>query len=96
MSETKEIEEPGWKCVPTKPKGDRKQIPTASSKVSTSKKAKLDGLLSRTRGATIDQLQNALGWQPHTVRAAISRLRKTGHTIELEGKKNQKSYRLTV
>ncbi len=49
---------------------------TAKPMAGKSKKARLEGLLSRPRGATMGQLQKALGWQPHTVRAAISRLRK--------------------
>ena len=31
-------------------------------------------LLSRRSGASVAQLQKQFGWQPHTVRAAISRL----------------------
>lgn len=41
-------------------------------------------LLSRCNGATTAQLQRQLGWQPHTVRAAISRLRSSGLSIELD------------
>lgn len=40
-------------------------------------------LLSRRHGATVAQLQKQLGWQPHTVRAAISRLRSSGLSVEL-------------
>ncbi|MEM6408881.1 MAG: DUF3489 domain-containing protein, partial [Pseudomonadota bacterium] len=35
-------------------------------------------LLGRKSGASIAQIQKAFGWQPHTVRAAISTLRKSG------------------
>lgn len=41
-------------------------------------------LLVRRNGATVAQVQKQLGWQPHTVRAAISRLRSTGVSIELD------------
>ena len=41
-------------------------------------------LLSRPNGATVAQIQKRLAWQPHTVRAAISRLRASGVTIELD------------
>lgn len=41
-------------------------------------------LLSRRQGATIAQVQKQLGWQPHTVRAAICRLRSSGVSIELD------------
>jgi len=40
-------------------------------------------LLSRRHGATVAQLQKQLGWQPHTVRAAILRLRSSGLSLEL-------------
>ncbi|MEO0881402.1 MAG: DUF3489 domain-containing protein [Pseudomonadota bacterium] len=33
------------------------------------------------RGAGIDRLSAKLGWQPHTVRAAITRLRQRGYLI---------------
>lgn len=40
-------------------------------------------LISRKSGATIEQIEKVTDWQPHTVRAAISRLRKRGMTITL-------------
>ncbi|WP_299085597.1 DUF3489 domain-containing protein [uncultured Ruegeria sp.] len=45
----------------------------------------LQKLLSRKAGATITQIQNAFGWQPHSARAAISMMRKAGHTVERSG-----------
>ena len=39
-------------------------------------------LLTQKSGADIAQLQDATGWQSHSVRAAISRLRKVGYTID--------------
>lgn len=47
----------------------------------TSKRAQLIKLVSRKSGANISTLSGKLDWQPHTVRAEISRLRKTGLTI---------------
>ena len=38
-------------------------------------------LLARKGGATITQLQAATAWQPHSVRAALSGLRKKGTAI---------------
>ena len=38
-------------------------------------------LLKRRHGATIDQIRQATNWQPHSVRAALTRLRKKGHGI---------------
>lgn len=46
------------------------------------KTAILRKLLSRKTGADLDALQSATGWQPHSVRAALSGLRKTGYSID--------------
>ena len=45
------------------------------------KKDQLIALLSRKGGACISAISERLGWQPHTVRAAISGLRKQGLDI---------------
>lgn len=47
----------------------------------TSKRAQLMKLISRKSGASVEQLQAKLTWQPHTIRAEISRLRKTGLVV---------------
>ena len=39
-------------------------------------------LLERPDGASIEALQRATGWQPHSVRAALTGLRKKGHVID--------------
>ena len=36
------------------------------------KLGRLEGMLRRPEGATIDQIAKALDWQPHSVRGAIS------------------------
>jgi hypothetical protein len=46
-----------------------------------SKKLQILKLLRRPKGANIAQLTKATGWQAHSVRAALSRLRKQGHDI---------------
>ena len=38
-------------------------------------------LLQRQEGVTITQLTEATGWLPHTARAALTGLRKKGHTV---------------
>ena len=38
--------------------------------------------LCRSNGASIAQLQKSAGWQSHSVRAALTGLRKKGHNIE--------------
>ncbi len=39
-------------------------------------------LLRRPNGATIVQIQKTTGWQPHSVRAALTGLRKKGHDVQ--------------
>jgi len=45
-------------------------------------------LLRRDQGATLPELIEATGWLPHTTRAALTGLRKKGHTIE-RGKRDE-------
>jgi len=48
----------------------------------TTKAALLLTLLQRPEGAVTAELTEATGWLPHTVRAALTGLRKKGHPIE--------------
>ena len=46
---------------------------------------KLDQVLGAVRsrhGATMGDLVDATGWQPQSIRAALTRLRQRGHAIE--------------
>ncbi|WP_298309121.1 DUF3489 domain-containing protein [uncultured Erythrobacter sp.] len=61
-----------------------------------SKKTKLIQLMKRKGGVSLATAGKSLGWQPYTVRAAISRLRKAGHTIELTDTDKGKRYVLTA
>ncbi len=51
-------------------------------------------LLSRQNGAIPLQIQTDLAWQTHTVRAAISRLRRSGFLVELDQSGRVASYRV--
>ena len=51
-------------------------------------------LLKRKHGATLDQLTEATGWQAHTVRAALTGLKKKGHTIERTKENGVSRYRI--
>jgi hypothetical protein len=48
----------------------------------TSKIAAVTALLGRAEGASLDELVAATGWLPHTMRAALTGLRKKGQSIE--------------
>lgn len=56
---------------------DDRSEPRANSKL-----ALLVDLLSRDRGATVEELTTATGWLPHTTRAALTRLRHRGFGLE--------------
>ena len=45
------------------------------------KTATLVAMLVRAEGATLDQLVSATGWQPHTTRAALTRLKARGYVV---------------
>jgi predicted ArsR family transcriptional regulator len=48
----------------------------------TTKKQQLIGLLSGGKPVTADKVGRTLDWQPHTVRAAMTGLRKAGFVID--------------
>lgn len=52
-------------------------------------------LLKRTGGATLGELVDATGWLPHTTRAALTGLKKKGHSIERTKADGGSRYALT-
>jgi predicted ArsR family transcriptional regulator len=48
----------------------------------TTKRERLVRLLKATAGREIATLSRELGWQPHTTRAALTRLGQAGYAIE--------------
>jgi transcription initiation factor IIE alpha subunit len=50
--------------------------------------------LAAKAGATASELAEATGWQKHTVRGALSRLRTRGFAMRLEVEEDRKAYRL--
>jgi len=63
-------------------KRPNKRRPSASMEETPSGKAgTILTLLNRPKGARINELQKATGWQAHSIRAALTGLRKRGITI---------------
>jgi DNA-binding MarR family transcriptional regulator len=50
--------------------------------------------IGRKRGATLAELTEVTGWQPHTTRAALTRLRQRGFPAALTEEGGRKAYRL--
>lgn len=67
-------------------------------KPATTKATQLVELLSRSAGADLETMSRKLGWQAHTTRAALSRLRKAGYAISSEKPAGGKAsrYRITA
>ncbi len=74
----------------TKPKGG---TPPPAVRPGT-KQALLIDLLKRKKGATIEAIVETLGWLPHTVRAALTRLRQQGFWIERVREDGVSRYRI--
>ncbi len=55
---------------------------TKTTKQKPTKNQTILKLIGRSKGTSVAQLQKATGWQPHSVRAALTGLRKDGHRID--------------
>ncbi len=64
----------------------------------TTKKAQLIRMLNRKDGADVATISKKLGWQSHTTRAAVTRLRKVGYEIvsEKAGQGQPSRYRIAA
>ena len=60
---------------------DTKSKP-AADKPRKTKIATVIQMLNRKNGANLDEIAKSTGWQKHTIRAALTGLKKKGHTIE--------------
>jgi predicted ArsR family transcriptional regulator len=67
---------------PTEPAPRKARTRTPAIETPKSKKDQLIDLLRAKGGADVKALSDTLGWQPHTVRAALTRLRQTGVAVE--------------
>lgn len=77
--------EPG--SILTEP--EKKAAPRSESKI-----ARVIALLQREQGATLEELVHETGWLPHTTRAALTGLRKKGHTLEKTKRGDVTCYRI--
>lgn len=71
---------------------------TTSAK-KTTKTERVVAMLAKPKGADLNAICKATGWQPHSARAALSGLRKAGHAIERlpgDGKGGASVYRIAI
>lgn len=72
-------------------------LQTTSAKPPSGKLGRIHSMIAAVGGATIDDLVASTGWQPHTIRAAFSRLRRRGLPIVLATDVDgRRAYRLDV
>ena len=61
-----------------------------------SKKDNILKLLARPKGASIAELEKATKWQAHSLRAALTALRKKGHQVVRSRDQRTTRYRLVL
>jgi len=59
-----------------------------------SKQSQLIAMLRQAKGATIDEIAEALSWQPHTVRGAIAGALKKKLGLDVTSEKDEKRGRV--
>ena len=68
----------------------------ACAKRPATKREHLIRMLKRKAGADVATLSASLGWQVHTTRAELSRLRKAGYELARDGGTNGKPLRYRI
>lgn len=68
----------------------------STPKSTATKKAQLIHALSRKSGVGLEPLCKDLGWQPHTLQAALSRLRKEGYVLDQQMGKSGAAFRIVT
>lgn len=71
-------------------------LPDGDAAKPATKFAIVIGLLTRSGGATLEQMVAATGWLPHTTRAAMTGFKKKGYTISSEKVDGVRTYRTAL
>ena len=79
---------------PRKMARDPEAVPPSPTEPRVNKSELVIGLLQRTGGATLDEMDGATGWLPHTTRAALTGLKKKGHQVTSEKTDGVRRYRI--
>jgi uncharacterized protein DUF3489 len=84
----------------SRPKAERAPVLVAAAataadqKPPTGKLGRVLNAVAATRGASLNELVELTGWQPHTARAALTRLRQRGFAVGLRETADRKAYHL--
>lgn len=79
----------------TNPVGPRAPVPAPPKP--QSKASIVTTLLARAKSATVEEMIAATSWQPHSVRAFLSGLRKKGNALVKEQRKTgEQAYRMAL
>ena len=70
--------------------------PPAAAAPRETKASQVLALLSRPEGVTLPELIEVTSWLPHTTRAALTGVRKKGHTIERSKRGDATCYRIVT
>ncbi len=68
----------------------------STARAPKTKKAQILALLRRKRGASMRDLTGRTGWQAHSVRAALTGLRKRGTIIQRQAEATGSRYRIVA
>lgn len=77
-----------------KPSSGAKAGKLAKKERSPRKIGAVISLLEREQGATLAEMVEATGWLPHTIRAALTGLKKKGHTVTKDKRDDVTCYRI--
>jgi len=98
LTDAKTARKRSRRCVAKPTSGQPKRRPAQADKApvtekKTIKRDQLAAMLVRDQGATVDQMREATGWLPHTVRAALTGLKKHGYAINSDKVDGLRTYR---
>jgi hypothetical protein len=89
---------PAAKRIRAKPDRARASVvsgaPASDQKRPTGKLGHVLDAVAAKCGASLDELVELTGWQPHTARAALTRLRQRGFEVGLRDTDGRKAYHL--
>jgi transglutaminase/protease-like cytokinesis protein 3 len=87
---------PGKRKASSKPKSVKASVAASRNRSAPSKQDVVLALLQRPKGVTISEINEATGWQPHSIRGFLSGVVKKKLKLKIESSKDggDRSYRI--